>query len=46
MDRRFRDSRSRWATFIRSTPYADDVDGDGYMNLVLSGWDKNLYVWT
>ena len=31
--------------FIRSTPYADDVDGDGNINLVLSGWDKNVYVW-
>jgi hypothetical protein len=31
--------------FIRSTPFVDDVDGDGRANLVLSGWDKNVYVW-
>ena len=23
---------------------ADDVDGDGYIDLVLSGWDKNVYI--
>ena len=31
--------------FIRSVPVAEDVDGDGNINLVLSGWDKNVYVW-
>ena len=31
--------------FIRSTPFADDVDGDGGIDLVLMGWDKNVYIW-
>ena len=31
--------------FIRSVPFADDVDGDGGIDLVLSGWDKNVYIW-
>ena len=31
--------------FIRSVPFADDVDGDGSIDLVLSGWDKNVYIW-
>jgi WD40 repeat protein len=31
--------------FIRSVPVADDVDGDGSINLVLTGWDKNVYIW-
>ncbi len=31
--------------FVRATPYAADADGDGGIDLVLMGWDKNLYVW-
>ncbi len=31
--------------FIRSVPTAEDVDGDGGIDLVLMGWDKNLYIW-
>ena len=31
--------------FVRATPYAADVDADGSIDLVLMGWDKNLYVW-
>jgi hypothetical protein len=31
--------------FVRSVPYADDVDGDGFVNLVLMGWDRHVYVW-
>lgn len=31
--------------FIRAVPVADDIDGDGNINLVLTGWDKNVYVW-
>jgi FlgD Ig-like domain len=31
--------------FIRSVPTADDVDGDGSIDLVLMGWDQNLYIW-
>jgi len=31
--------------FVRSTPFADDIDEDGDIDLVLSGWDKNVYVW-
>jgi hypothetical protein len=31
--------------FIRSTPTADDVDGDGGIDLVLAGWDRNVYIW-
>lgn len=31
--------------FIRSVPTADDVDGDGGIDLVLMGWDQNLYIW-
>jgi hypothetical protein len=31
--------------FIRSVPYADDVDADGSIDVVLMGWNKNLYIW-
>jgi hypothetical protein len=31
--------------FIRSVPTADDVDGDGGIDLVLMDWNKNLYIW-
>ncbi len=31
--------------FVRSTPYADDVDGDGDIDLVFSSWNRNAYVW-
>jgi hypothetical protein len=31
--------------FIRSTPFADDIDGDGDIDLMLAGWDQNLWVW-
>jgi len=31
--------------FIRSTPYANDVDGDGGIDVVLMGWNKNFYIW-
>src|SRR2546422_360806 len=31
--------------FIRSTPWAGDVDGDGRINLVLVGWDRNVWIW-
>jgi hypothetical protein len=31
--------------FVRATPFAADVDADGGIDLVLMGWDKNLYVW-
>jgi hypothetical protein len=30
--------------FVRSTPFVDDIDGDGSVDLVLAGWDKNVYV--
>lgn len=30
---------------VRSTPFATDVDGDGTINLVLAGWDQNLWIW-
>jgi hypothetical protein len=31
--------------YIRSTPFADDIDGDGDIDLLLAGWDQNLWVW-
>lgn len=31
---------------VRGTPLVYDVDLDGDAEIVLSGWDKNLYVWT
>jgi hypothetical protein len=31
--------------FVRSTPYADDVDGDGDIDIVFSGWDRNVHIW-
>ena len=31
--------------FIRSVPYASDVDNDGGIDVVLMGWNKNLYIW-
>jgi hypothetical protein len=30
---------------MRGVPMATDVDGDGKVDLVASGWDKNVYVW-
>jgi hypothetical protein len=30
---------------MRGVPTAADVDGDGKVDLVASGWDKNVYVW-
>lgn len=30
---------------MRGVPQAADVDGDGHIDLVASGWDKNVYVW-
>ncbi len=30
---------------VRSTPFATDIDGDGHINLILAGWDQNLWVW-
>ncbi len=30
---------------VRSTPSADDIDGDGDIDLLLAGWDKNLWIW-
>jgi hypothetical protein len=31
--------------YVRSVPYADDVDGDGDIDLVFAGYDKNLWIW-
>ncbi|HKW14606.1 MAG TPA: C25 family cysteine peptidase [Candidatus Krumholzibacteria bacterium] len=30
---------------MRGVPQATDVDGDGKLDLVAAGWDKNVYVW-
>ncbi len=30
---------------VRGTPAVADIDRDGKTEIVLSGWDKNLYVW-
>jgi len=30
---------------VRSTPYADDVDDDGDIDIVLAGWDRNVHIW-
>src|SRR6476661_9584558 len=30
---------------VRGTPALCDCDGDGKTEIVLAGWDKNLYVW-
>jgi Peptidase family C25/FG-GAP-like repeat len=30
---------------VRGTPAVCDCDGDGKTELVLAGWDKNLYMW-
>uniref|UniRef100_A0A832MJU2 T9SS type A sorting domain-containing protein n=1 Tax=Eiseniibacteriota bacterium TaxID=2212470 RepID=A0A832MJU2_UNCEI len=30
---------------IRGTPAVCDCDGDGLTEIVLAGWDKNVYVW-
>jgi hypothetical protein len=30
---------------LRSVPTVEDVDQDGDVDLVASGWDKNVYVW-
>ncbi len=30
---------------VRGTPAVGDIDHDGKTEIVLAGWDKNLYVW-
>lgn len=30
---------------VRGAPAVADIDGDGKTEIVLSGWDKNIYVW-
>ncbi len=30
---------------IRAVPFADDIDGDGDIDMALAGWDQNLWVW-
>ena len=30
---------------IRGTPAVGDIDNDGKTEIVLAGWDKNVYVW-
>lgn len=30
---------------MRGVPQAGDVDGDGKLDLVAAGWDKNVYIW-
>lgn len=30
---------------VRGTPALCDLDGDGLTEIVVAGWDKNLYVW-
>jgi hypothetical protein len=30
---------------VRSTPALCDLDGDGDTELVLAGWDRNVYAW-
>ncbi len=30
---------------IRGTPAVGDIDNDGKTELVIAGWDKNIYVW-
>lgn len=30
---------------IRAVPFADDIDGDGDIDLALAGWDQNLWIW-
>jgi len=30
---------------MRAVPAVDDVDGDGDVELITAGWDRNVYVW-